>query len=114
MTDTPSDTKAPTSGEGLEYDFYRFYMLIALLVLSGTITLAASPAADRVTAWIPIVGAVLSVTGATIAFVCQVEMVRIASGQQDRRTVTRYGIGLLSGLFVIAMAMFLLVAFQLA
>lgn len=114
MSDTPPDTKAPASGEGLEYDFYRFYMLIALLVLSGTITLAASPAGDRVAGWIPLVGSVLSVTGATIAFVCQIEMVRLANGRQDTRTVTRFGMELLSALFIVAMAIFLIVAFQLA
>lgn len=112
MSDAPPELKVPTTGEQMEYDYYRFYMLVSLLVLSGTITLAASNAADRIPHWLIVLGALLSIAGASLGFASQTEIVRIVSGRQLRRRVTRFGFGPFIALFAIAMMIFLLVVLE--
>lgn len=113
MSDIPPEQKLVTSAHQLEYDFFKFFGLVSLLVLSGVITLAAAPISDRLPGWVVPVGAVLSVVSATISFASQVELVRIAKEEQARRVVTAWAIPVLAVLFLIAMGMFLLVALSL-
>ena len=112
MSDAPPESRVPATGEQMEYDYYRFYMLISLLVLSGTITLAASNAADRIPHWLIVTGAVLSIAGASLGFASQTEIERIVSEQQVRRRVTKFGFAPFIALFAIAMVIFLFVVLE--
>lgn len=107
MSDLPPDQKVPVVVEGLEYDYYRFFMLISLLVLSGVVTLAASAAASRVPVWFIILAAVLSVAAASLGFACQSEIVRLTTGRLEARVFTKHAMVGTAGLFASGMAMFL-------
>lgn len=106
MGDVPPEQKVPINVEGLEYDYYRFFMLISLLVLSGVVTLAASGLSSRVPHWFVILSAGLSIAGASLGFACQSEMVSLAIGRLHERKITSHAMLGMGGLFATGMAMF--------
>lgn len=105
MSEVPPEQKVPVTVDGLEYDYYRFFMLISLLVLSGVVTLAASAAASRVPMWFIVLAATLSIAGASMGFACQSEMVRMATGRLTARKVTENAMIAMAALFACGMAM---------
>lgn len=106
MSEVLPEQKVPVTVDGLEYDYYRFFMLISLLVLSGVVTLAASAAASRVPMWFIALAATLSVAGASLGFACQSEMVRLATGRLTTRKVTEHAMIAIIALFACGMTMF--------
>ena len=114
MSDAPPEVKVPLTGEQMEYDLYRFFLLISLLALSGVITLAGSRAGDRFDGTFLLASGVLAIVGAAAGFLCASEMVRLVSARQAERRFTRYGITVLRTIFALGMLLFLMTLVVLA
>ena len=112
MTEVPAEHKVPVdfrakvSPEALEYDFYKWTGMVALVILGGLLTIAASPA----TAHLPhdgiVIASLLAASGAIVSFGCQSEIIRLATGERTARRWTRFGQRALGLLFVVGMILF--------
>jgi hypothetical protein len=105
----PVDFRAKVSPEALEYDFYKWTGMVALVILGGLLTIAATPA----TAQLPhdgiVIASLLAAAGAIVSFGCQSEIIRLATGERAARRWTRFGPRALSLLFVAGMVLFVLI-----